>query len=189
MKLLTTLKRAIRPSTTRSTSALWAKSLLNAVLFFGIFMILLPWLTHTLLPRELPFPSILRIWIAGLLAIGGVTAWVTCLDTFSRKGRGTPLPADAPRKLVTTGLFRHVRNPIMAGEIAVIWAEALYFASLGITLYAAAISLLAHVMVVHVEEPELRDRFGDSFTEYCRTVPRWFPRFRRKTQVRPTTSP
>ena len=32
----------IRPSTTRSTIALWAKSLLNAALFFSVFMVALP---------------------------------------------------------------------------------------------------------------------------------------------------
>ena len=176
MKVRATLQRAIRPSTTRSTVALWAKSLLNAVLFFGVFMVALPWLAHRLLPLELPLPSGVRTWLAGVLALVGITAWIACLDTFSRHGRGTPLPADAPRHLVTTGLFRQIRNPIMAGELTVIWAEALYLASLGATLYALAISVVAHVMVVYIEEPELRKRFGQSYTDYCRDVPRWLPR-------------
>ena len=174
------LQRAIRPSTTRSTVALWAKSLLNAVLFFGIFMVALPWLAHHLLPMKLPLPSGLRSWLASALALVGVTAWIACLDTFSRHGRGTPLSADAPRHLVTTGLFRQMRNPIMAAELSVIWAGALYLASLGATLYATAISVAAHVMVVHIEEPELRKRFGKSYAEYCRNVPRWLPRLGRQ---------
>ena len=174
------LQRAIRPSTTGSTVALWAKSLLNAGLFFGIFMVALPWLAHRLLPMELPFPSGLRSWLAGALALAGITTWIACLDTFSRHGRGTPLPADAPRHLVTTGLFGHLRNPIMAGELAVIWAEALYLASLGVTLYAIAMSVGAHVMIVQIEEPELRKRFGQIYADYCRDVPRWLPRLGRQ---------
>jgi len=175
MRVREALQRAIRPSTTRSTAALWAKSLLNAVLFFGIFMIALPWLAHYLLPTELPLPSVLRSWLAGALALGGIAAWVACLDIFSRQGRGTPLPADAPRLLVTTGLFRRMRNPIMAAELAVIWAGALYLSSLGITLYAILITIAAHMSVVLVEEPELRKRFGESYAEYLRDVPRWLP--------------
>jgi protein-S-isoprenylcysteine O-methyltransferase Ste14 len=182
MTVLATLQRAIRPSTTRSTVALWAKSLLNAVLFFCIFMLALPWLAHRLLPLELPLPPGVRIWLAGGLAFAGITAWIACLDTFSRHGRGTPLPADAPRHLVTKGLFRRMRNPIMAAEILVIWAVALFLASLGATLYAIAISVLAHVMVVRVEEPELHERFGESYAEYCRNVPRWLPRLSRRTK-------
>jgi len=175
MTLRTALERAIRPSTTRSTAALWAKSLLNAVLFFSIFMLALPWLAHHLLPTTQPLPAGLRIWLAGALALAGVTAWIVCLDTFSRRGRGTPLPADAPRNLVTTGLFGWIRNPIMLAELLVIWAEALYLSSLGVMLYAIAISVVAHLLVVHVEEPELRKRFGDRYDEYCQNVPRWLP--------------
>jgi protein-S-isoprenylcysteine O-methyltransferase Ste14 len=64
----------------------------------------------------------------------------------------------------------------MAAELSVIWAVALYLASLGAALYAAAITLAAHVLVVHVEEPELRKRFGQSYEAYCRSVPRWLPK-------------
>lgn len=171
-----TLQKWIRPSTTRSTVALWAKSLLNAALFFALFMVAMPWLAQHLAPQALPFPAVVRNGLAGLLALLGLGAWIACLDTFSRAGRGTPLPADAPSRLVVTGLFGRLRNPIMAAELAVIWAEALYLASLGVLLYAVAMSALAHVMVVAVEEPELRARFGERYAAYCRQVPRWWPR-------------
>jgi protein-S-isoprenylcysteine O-methyltransferase Ste14 len=170
------LQRVIRPSTTRSPAALWAKSLLNALLFFGVFMVVLPWLAHRLLPLEIPLGPIPRTWLAGALGLAGLGAWIACLDTFSRHGRGTPFPADAPSRLVTTGLFRYTRNPIMAAELAIIWGEALYLASLGPVLYALLISLLAHVLVVHVEEPELARRFGRDYAAYRRRVPRWLPR-------------
>ncbi len=179
MTLRARLQHAIRPSTTRSTAAIWAKSLLNAVLFFAIFMLALPWVAHHLLPLHLPIPGALRSWVAAVLAAVGVAAWVVCLDVFSRRGRGTPLPMDAPRELVTTGLFRVVRNPIMLAELLVIWAEALYVASLGVVLYALAISIAAHVLLLQVEEPELRERFGESYDAYRREVPRWLPRLRR----------
>ncbi len=78
MSLRATLQRAIRPSTTRSTAALWAKSLLNAVLFFAIFMLALPWLAHQLLPLALPLPAAARTWLAGALALVGVTVWIAC---------------------------------------------------------------------------------------------------------------
>jgi len=176
MTLRTTLQGGIRPSTTRSPVALWAKSLLNAAMFFCIFMVALPWLADHLLPRSLPLPPVLRTWIAGGLAAAGIGAWIACLDAFSRHGRGTPLPADAPRHLVTTGLFGRLRNPIMAAELLVIWAVALFLASAGAALYALAITALAHVLVVHVEEPELLRRFGEPYAQYCRDVPRWLPR-------------
>jgi protein-S-isoprenylcysteine O-methyltransferase Ste14 len=79
---------------------------------------------------------------------------------------------------VTTGPFAVVRNPIMAAEILVVWAEALYFSSLGIFLYAVFATAAGHLSVVYVEEPELRERFGEQYEAYCQRVPRWFPRLR-----------
>lgn len=176
VRLRERLQGAIRPSATRSGAALWAKSLLNAVLFFTIFMLALPWFFDRLLPMALPAPGALRTGLATALASAGIAAWIACLDLFSRKGRGTPLPADAPRRLVTSGLFARSRNPIMTAELLVIWAEALYVGSLGIGLYALLISALAHASVVYVEEPELCRRFGQAYEDYCARVPRWLPR-------------
>jgi protein-S-isoprenylcysteine O-methyltransferase Ste14 len=172
------LQEAIRPSVTRSGVALWAKSALNGVIFFAIFMLALPWLFDRLLPLALPVPGNLRTWIAAVLAGTGIAAWIACLDVFSRKGMGTPLPADAPRRLVVSGLFARSRNPIMSAELLVIWAEVLYVGSLGVGLYAVVISALAHASVVYVEEPELRRRFGQAYEDYCGSVPRWLPRLR-----------
>jgi protein-S-isoprenylcysteine O-methyltransferase Ste14 len=180
MRVREVLQGAIRTSTTRGTRALWAKSLLNAVLFFAVFMAALPWLFHRLLPSSLFIPALFRTWLAGICFVVGITIWVTCLDTFSRHGRGTPLPMDAPRELVTRGPFSVIRNPIMAAEVLVIWGEALYVSSLGVLLYAVLVTMGAHAAVRYVEEPELRKRFGASYEQYCRLVPRWLPRILRR---------
>ncbi len=169
--------RWIRPSTTEGIGALWGKSLLNAVLFFCIFMILLPWAAHRLLPAGLDLYPGVRMWAAVFLGVSGLAIWIHGFDFFSRYGRGTPLPLDAPRHLVTTGLFGAVRNPIMRGELMVLWAEGLYRASLGLVVYAVLLSLAGHLVVVYVEEPELRERFGESYEAYGRKVPRWIPRW------------
>jgi protein-S-isoprenylcysteine O-methyltransferase Ste14 len=167
--------RGIRPSTTQSTAALYAKSLLNAILFFAVFMVAAPWASRRILPRPIPLPILPRSLAGGALMIAGASVWIACLDVFSRRGRGTPFPLDAPSRLVTSGPFGVIRNPIMAAELAFIWGEALYFGSFGILAYAAAVTLAAHLLVTRVEEPELRERFGEQFEAYCRRVPRWLP--------------
>ncbi len=171
--------RLIRPSTTQSTTVLRAKSAIDTVLFFAVCMVALPWLAHWLLPFRLPLPFWPRAIVAGVLFVGGIGVWAACADLFSRKGRGTPFPLDAPRHLVTTGAFAVVRNPIVAAETAVLVGQALYFASLGVTLYAVLFAVLGHYGVVSVEEPDLRRRFGEEYETYCRRVPRWVPRLRR----------
>ncbi len=167
-----------RPSTTESTGALWAKSLLDAVLFFSVFMAALPWAAHQLLPQMLPLPPFIRTWGGAVLFAVGVGALIACLDAFIRRGRGTPLPVEAPSRLVTDGLFGVVRNPIIVAELMIISGEAAYVASLGVILYAIAVSVGGHLIVLHIEEPELRKRFGESYEVYCQNVPRWFPKLR-----------
>jgi protein-S-isoprenylcysteine O-methyltransferase Ste14 len=173
-----TRRFGIRPSTTRGTRKLWAKSALNAALFFAIFLVALPWGAHWLVSVALPLPPALSLWGGGLLFVAGIGLWLLGLDVFSRRGEGTPFPLDAPRQLTVTGPFARVRNPIMLGELAAVWGEALWFASLGIAIYALVLSLVAHLAVVFVEEPELRARFGERYREYAERVPRWVPRLR-----------
>ena len=55
-------------------------------------------------------------------------------------------------------------------------AQALVFASPAVLAYAGALALTFHVFVVLYEEPTLRRQFGDDYEDYCRRVPRWWPR-------------
>lgn len=168
----------IRPSSTQSTAALWAKSAFNALWFFAVFMVALPYVAAWAWPAVLSLPLWPRRVVAAVLGVGGLGLWIACLDHFSRRGRGTPFPLDAPRQLVTSGPFALMRNPIIVGEISVVWGVALWTAVWGILAYAALVTIAAHVVVTRVEEPELRERFGAEYDEYCQRVPRWFPRRR-----------
>ena len=170
------MAQLVRPSRTHSTAALWTKSVLQALVGFTVFVIVLPWFANWLLPQKVPLPVWLRLLTGGILFVGGLALWGICLDAFSRRGHGTPFPLDAPRDLVSTGPFAVVRNPIILGEQAVLWAAALYLSSVGALLYAVLVGVALHYIVVYVEEPELRGRFGAPFEDYCRRVPRWLPR-------------
>ena len=90
-------------------------------------------------------------------------------------GKGTPAPFDPPRRLVTIGPFRAVRNPIYIGALLGIAGAALYYGSIGLILYALALALAFHVLVLFYEEPVLRRSFGSEYQAYCQRVPRWLP--------------
>jgi protein-S-isoprenylcysteine O-methyltransferase Ste14 len=38
--------------------------------------------------------------------------------------------------------------------------------------------LVLHTFVVFVEEPMLKLKFGESYEQYCKLVPRWIPRLK-----------
>ncbi len=109
------------------------------------------------------------------IALGGAF-YLWCAWDFVTVGQGTPAPIDPPRFLVARGLYRVVRNPMYVGILLVLLGESIIFRSVSILIYAAIVCLLFHLFVVFYEEPTLKRKFGASYEEYCRAVPRWIPR-------------
>ncbi len=125
-------------------------------------------------------PAFLIIGIV-LILIGTVVYGWTVYD-FAVSGKGTPLPIDAPRKLVVRGLYRYVRNPMYLGVLLVILGWVWVFADLRIWLYGLVVALIAHVFVVRYEEPHLENTFKDEYVAYKASVGRWLPRIKRVTK-------
>jgi protein-S-isoprenylcysteine O-methyltransferase Ste14 len=105
-----------------------------------------------------------------------VVLYAWCVWNFAAVGRGTPGPWDAPSRVVATGPYRWVRNPIYIAALLVVAGEAWLFTSLPLLAYAAAMAVCFHVFVVGCEERVLRRRFGRAYAEYQSTVGRWIPR-------------
>jgi protein-S-isoprenylcysteine O-methyltransferase Ste14 len=115
-------------------------------------------------------------WPVGVLLIApGVALYLSCAWAFVTAGQGTPAPIDPPRRLVATGLYRMVRNPMYVGVVLILLGESIVFASLTLLGYAVLVWLCCHLFVVLYEEPALRRNFGASYKEYCKSVPRWIP--------------
>jgi protein-S-isoprenylcysteine O-methyltransferase Ste14 len=114
---------------------------------------------------------------AALMCAGLVLMYRT-ISLFAREGEGTLAPWDPTRRLVVRGPYRHVRNPMIVGVLAVILGEAALFGSPGVLVWGAAFFALNSVWFPLVEEPGLRERFGDEYEDYRRNVPRWVPRRR-----------
>ena len=152
------------------------RSIAAVVIIVAIWFVGFPALLLSL--RVEPFPlrlGALRMAGAVPLAIGAwLFLWVTW--TFAAIGRGTPLIFDAPTRFVALGPLRFVRNPMYVGDVLIILGEALLLESSAILVYGAVFWLALHILVVTLEEPRLRRRFGPSYERYCQQVPRWVPR-------------
>jgi protein-S-isoprenylcysteine O-methyltransferase Ste14 len=124
-------------------------------------------------------PGTWALALAGLVLIAlglALVAWTVTL--FARIGRGTLAPWDPTSRLVVAGPYRHVRNPMISGVLAVLLGEAAVFASMPLLLWFATVFLVNAVYFPLVEEPGLRRRFGDEYEAYRANVPRWIPRRR-----------
>lgn len=119
-------------------------------------------------------------WLAlPFWALGGVTM-LWCFYDFTFKGRGTPAPIDPPKELVASGSYRYVRNPMYVAGIIALLGHILWWPSLSLIVTPAIFFLAVHAFVTLYEEPTLHKKFGASYEQYCRDVPRWIPRFARK---------
>lgn len=113
----------------------------------------------------------------GLLAIG-LTLFVASLWRFAGEGKGTLAPWDPPRRLVISGPYRYVRNPMISGVVFVLFGEALLLLSRPHVTWAITFLVINAIYIPLLEEPQLRERFGAAYDEYCRHVPRLLPRLR-----------
>ena len=122
----------------------------------------------------------LQLWVS----IGGVVlAWlgevVRVLSVgfahTGTSGRESYLRADA---LNTTGAYSVVRNPLYIGNtlihsgILVFWGNPWALGLMLLFLW------LQYALIILGEESFLRERYGETYEEYCRRVPRIIPRFR-----------
>lgn len=112
---------------------------------------------------------------ASIFAVGFV-AYIFCSTWLIFHGRGPHVEFDPPRVFVATGPYRWVRNPVAISLVVTAAGQAIYFSSLGLAALVGVGIVFAHYQAARIEEPRLRVRFGKSYEDYCRTVPRWLPR-------------
>lgn len=120
-------------------------------------------------------------WLWSLAIIAAFPAAVTGLTAmvdFAKIGRGTPVPLDPPRRLVTTGPYAYISNPMQTAIVVVL---AVYCAMLGHWLTAVgacAAFAFAAGAATRIEAVELDTRFGADWALYRAQVRSFIPRWR-----------
>lgn len=110
----------------------------------------------------------------GLTGVG-VFLCGSCAAFFLR-ARGTPVPFNPPRELVTTGPYARVRNPMLTGLFVILFGVGILLHSTALVFLVMPVFIVANVVELRlVEEPELERRFGAVYTEYRREVPMFIP--------------
>lgn len=158
--------------------------------------VLLGTIFHTVrrpLLRGVVIPAFLISTGIGILPIGvnavrdlGLVVAVGSVALFAWAARemmlaeGTAAPGQPTSRLVTTGPFRFVRNPLYD---AVILGQVAAFLLSGAAVLLPWIALTTWLFVRGVprgEEPFLRYSFGEEYERYLAEVPRWLPRLGRR---------
>jgi protein-S-isoprenylcysteine O-methyltransferase Ste14 len=166
----------------RDASPQWnlAKTLGQVAVFWTVFLVIIPvgllrmeralGVAPLVTPMGRPVPWFILVAASVLGLTSGVLMAV--------QGAGTPLPFDAPRRLVVRGPYRHVRNPMAIAGLTQGACVALLLQSWFALALIPAGFVVWNYGVRPLEERHLELVFGEEFRRYTRDVRCWIPRFR-----------
>jgi protein-S-isoprenylcysteine O-methyltransferase Ste14 len=123
--------------------------------------------------------SEIAIQIAGVVFLAiGLLLFTASLRHFITQGKGTLAPWDPPKKLVVSGPYRYVRNPMISGVLFIVFGEALVLRSWPHGQWALLFLVINLLYIPLLEEPMLRVRFGSAYDVYRQHVWMFIPRLR-----------
>lgn len=121
-----------------------------------------------------PLASIPLATVFAVFLLIGLNA----VQEFALRGDGTPFPFDPPKRLVTSGAYAYVRNPMQLAICGGLLAQGALFAAPWIALGAIEAAIL-FVVFKHVCAGTSTVKRDDPLTAfYHAAVPAWLPRWR-----------
>lgn len=161
----------------RSSSRRWSASLAQTAVMWLVFLFALPLALACLEqrlgwePHWFHFPGQIPLAATLFLVNGGLGLWSG--RSMTQHGDGTPLPASCATRLVTSGLYSCIRNPMALTGILQGVSVGLAIGSSLVVLYAVLGGFAWDILVRPVEEDYLGSVFGSEYTAYRAAVPCW----------------
>ena len=164
---------------TRDQSQLVGRGILQVFCFIGLAGLFLPAVICASTEDSISVVFEIPLWQSALFF--QLVAWssvigVSGVQEFVQVGKGTPFPFDPPKRLVVSGMYRYIRNPMQTSTIFV----PLFLGAWIGSYWIMGISLMAFIYSVGFaawsEERDLQIRFGKDWSAYASEVRKWIPR-------------
>jgi protein-S-isoprenylcysteine O-methyltransferase Ste14 len=157
------------------------RAVLQVIAFGGLVLFVLPAVvieaSGSATPKLWEWPRWQLNLIAQTFILAGLPG-VSAVQEFVQRGGGTPVPFDPPRRLVTSGVYSYLGNPMQTSGVLTL----LLLGLVTWNVWLAAAAVTAHVYSLGLagwdEDEDLRQRFEDDWIIYRHAVRRWIPRFR-----------
>jgi len=132
------------------------------------------WLAPAPFAESRPADWLLRAAAIGLLILGETIR----LGVAGRARRGTSCRGTRFKAsmLVTGGMYAYTRNPLYLANLLLWTGAALLTLALPVVLIAVTATAVQYHLIIVAEERFLLTRYGRQYAEFCRGVPRLFPR-------------
>ncbi len=152
---------------------------IGIIFWFGlsvVFILASLWLDK-LLPVHRLFSPPTNLFLSLPLLVIGSSLSLWTVYNFS-KARGSPVPLNPPKELVTTGLYSQVRNPMLLGWFIMLFGVGLLLNSISLIFIFTPLFILLNILYLKtVEEKEMEKKFGEAYLKYKESVPMFIPRF------------
>jgi protein-S-isoprenylcysteine O-methyltransferase Ste14 len=116
------------------------------------------------------------LWI-DLLAVP-IIIGLGAVQEFARRGEGTPFPFDPPRRLVTSGLYAYLTNPMQVAASLLLVEWGILLQSLPVAAAGAMAAIYSAGIAWWDEREDMSRRFGEEWSIYRSHVRPWIPRWR-----------
>jgi len=139
-----------------------------AVLFFGLvalFVLASTWVDN----RWAFFSFETSLWTVVLsivlLLIGWpIYSWPALVFILNR---GTPVPLNPPQKLIVSGPYKYIRNPMLLGLFITLIGLGILLGSFSLIFIFTPLFILANSFYLKaIEEKEMEKKFGAQYLEY-----------------------
>ena len=160
---------------------LWVKGILFTILVPGTVAGYIP---YTIMKNRSPDINIGSFhWVGIFITIAGIVIYLLTAASFLLKGKGTPaiwftkaisfIIGEEPMKMVSSGLYKYSRNPMYIGVITTVIGEGIYFQYSSLLWYGLSLFIIFSLVIMLIEEPHLKKKFGDEYRSYKNKTRRW----------------
>jgi protein-S-isoprenylcysteine O-methyltransferase Ste14 len=162
---------------------LYGRTALQVACFGALVLWTVPWAAEAAVRSQAPR---LDVGFAAPVSLSVALQWVAipallgvaAVHEFATRGGGTPLPYDPPARLVRSGPYAYVANPMQlsAALVLAVWGA---LTGHPWVIAIGAMSVVYSAGIAGWDEGEdMRRRFGEPWAAYRRGVRAWLPRWR-----------
>jgi len=116
-----------------------------------------------------------KIMFLSGLSLSMVIGYLALFE-FALKGKGTPIPFDPPTKLVTSGIYGYLANPLQVSTLLILFCIAVAYGSWMMLFPVAALIIYSEGFVRWHHSIDIEKKFGADWIQYRSETKNWIPR-------------
>ncbi len=116
-----------------------------------------------------------RVLFFMLAMAASMTPGYLAVIEFASRGAGTPIPFDPPQKLVTSGIYAYIANPLQLSTLLMLVCMMVMYKSLLMLVPVVMLILYCEIFVRWHHSLDIEKRFTIAWFDYRRHVRNWIP--------------